>query len=232
MSSLRTLRRGKSLYRSFLSYLAADWTGVQSRSSPCTAASLEWHSSPRWLSIANKDKSQKRENPKQSLMIEDEEASSITDQIPAKPMTAVEGISYTAIILAAFAVLGGCLYAFISAYVWNPVEYTCFNITLERVRQDPRVTVRVGDSIKGYGSESMSRRQRHMIRNRSYKDSNGVEHLQIQFNIRGSDGVGVVYADMFRDEFKKWQYTYLYVDVPERGRNSLQRLALVTPPTL
>ena len=55
-------------------------------------------------------------------------------------------------------------------------------------------------------------------------------YAQIQFNIRGSGGVGIVYADMFQDASKQWQYTYLYVDIPEHGKKASQRLAIVTPP--
>ena len=43
-----------------------------------------------------------------------------------------------------------CLWAFVVNYIWDPIEYTCFNITLEKLRSDPRVTVRVGDVIKGH----------------------------------------------------------------------------------
>jgi len=42
---------------------------------------------------------------KKSLMIDEEDYDAITDKIPEKPMTAAEGISYTAIIIAAFAVI-------------------------------------------------------------------------------------------------------------------------------
>lgn len=41
---------------------------------------------------------------KDALMIDQDDFDAITDKIPQKPMTAAEGVSYTAIILAAFGV--------------------------------------------------------------------------------------------------------------------------------
>ena len=41
-------------------------------------------------------------------MVEEEDYDAITDKVPEKPMTAAEGVSYTAIILVAFAVRQQC----------------------------------------------------------------------------------------------------------------------------
>lgn len=162
-----------------------------------------------------------------SLMVDKEEYEAIADQIHRKPMTTAEGVSYTAVILAAFAVLGAIVWAFITTYILDPLEYVCFNLTLDKLRQDPRIIVRLGNTIKGYGEDSSHRWQRQRIPNREYTDPKGTRHLQIQFHIKGQGGVGVVYADMYKDTSKKWKYSYLYVDFPSKGLN--QRLAIVSP---
>lgn len=46
-------------------------------------------------------------------------------------------------------VLAAISWAFVSNYILDPAEYVCFNLTLEKLRQDPRITVRLGESIKG-----------------------------------------------------------------------------------
>jgi len=167
-----------------------------------------------------------KQTPK-SLMVDKEEYEAIADQIHRKPMTAAEGVSYTAVIVAAFAVLGAIVWAFITSYILDPLEYVCFNLTLDKLRQDPRIIVRLGNTIKGYGEDSSHRWQRQRIPNREYTDPKGTRHMQIQFHIKGQGGVGVVYADMYKDTSKKWKYSYLYVDFPSKGLN--QRLAIVSP---
>ena len=58
----------------------------------------------------------------------------------------------------------------------------------------------------------------------------GVEHVRLQFHIRGPGGSGLVNADMFKDSLtKEWQYTYLVVDVHSAGARSTQRLNIVAP---
>ena len=44
--------------------------------------------------------------------------------------------------------------------------------------EDPRVMVRLGAPITGYGVESRSRSARQRIRHRDYTDAAGVQHLQ------------------------------------------------------
>ncbi len=58
----------------------------------------------------------------------------------------------------------------------------------------------------------------------------GVEHVRLQFHIRGPGGSGLVNADMFKDSLtKEWQYSYLVVDVASAGARSTQRLNIVSP---
>ena len=73
------------------------------------------------------------------------------------------------------------VWAVVNELLIQPREYTCFNITLEKLRNDPRVTVRLGTPISGYGQESRNRQARQRIPHRVYTDPNGVEHTQVRY---------------------------------------------------
>lgn len=159
--------------------------------------------------------------------MEQEEAfDTLTDKIPEKPVGVVEGTSYTVVILAGLALAGATVWAVVKELLLEPKEYTVFNKTLEFIKNDPRVTVRLGGSISGYGADSRNRAARQRIPNRIYTDQNGMEHVQVQFQAKGSGGGATVHADMYMDGSKEWQYTYLYVDVDAPYP---QRLVLVNP---
>eukprot|EP00877_Chromochloris_zofingiensis_P000151 jgi/Chrzof1/10136/Cz04g30080.t1 len=162
-----------------------------------------------------------------SLELTDERARAITDKIPQKPMTIVEGTSYTIVILFAFAVLGFFVYNFLAYFIFEPVALTCFNHTLELLKKDPRITVRLGNNITAYGQESYSRVARQQIPHTVYKDANGLEHVVIQFHLRGPGGRAVVDADMYKDSNGNWQYSYLIVDI-QSGNSPVQRLNIIS----
>lgn len=46
-------------------------------------------------------------------------------------------------------VLGFFIYNFVTNFVLEPTYQTCFNSTLQRLKQDPRITVRLGNDIIG-----------------------------------------------------------------------------------
>ncbi len=71
------------------------------------------------------------------------------------------------------------IWAVVNELLIQPREYTCFNVTLKRLQEDPRVTVRLGTPVSGYGQESRNRQARQRIPNRVFKDANGVEKIQV-----------------------------------------------------
>lgn len=151
----------------------------------------------------------------------------ITDKhIPQRPLGVVEGTSYSLVILAAIGFGIAILWTAVSSLLIQPKEYTCFNLTLDKLRDDPRVTVRLGTPISGYGQESRNRAARQRIPHRAYKDDNGAEHIQVQFHAKGPTGAAVISADMYQDTAKQWQYAFLYVDVTNP---TPQRLVLTGP---
>jgi import inner membrane translocase subunit TIM21 len=170
----------------------------------------------------------------------------ITDKIPQRPVGVVEGASYTAIIAAAFAVLIFFAYNFAATFLFEPAATACFNAAAQRLRADPRITVRLGADITAYGQESASRAARQAVPHVMYTDARGVEHCRLQFHLRGAGGaVAVVNADMHRAAAAggggggsgsgAWEYSYLIADVatpgggPGGARPQQQRLVIVAP---
>ncbi|KAL0048640.1 hypothetical protein WJX82_007500 [Trebouxia sp. C0006] len=96
----------------------------------------------------------------------------------------------------------------------------------DKLRDDPRVTVRLGTPISGYGQESRNRAARQRIPHRAYNDDSGTEHFQVQFHAKGPTGAALISADMYQDAAKQWQYAFLFVDVTNP---TPQRLVLIGP---
>ncbi|XP_059463016.1 uncharacterized protein LOC132191904 [Corylus avellana] len=91
-------------------------------------------------------------------------------------------------------------------------EYKVFNKALKRIQDDGQVRVRIGSPITGYGQESEDYDVHHYIPNKIWTDDDGVEHVEINFYIRGPHGAGKVYTEMFKDQVdKQWKYTQLIV---------------------
>eukprot|EP00798_Chlamydomonas_sp_ICE-L_P023031 gene23031-30225_t len=132
-------------------------------------------------SFASEQSKPKAESGKyDSLELTDEKVRALTDKIPQRPVGVVEGTSYSLIILAAFGVLAFVIYQFIVGFIIEPTQMTCFNLTLDRLKTDPRITVRLGssDDIRAWGSNSSSRMARQQVPHQVYKDAQGVEHVR------------------------------------------------------
>lgn len=70
------------------------------------------------------------------------------------------------------------MWAVVNELLIQPREYTAFNLTLDRLREDPRIMVTLGTPVSGYGQESHNRAARQRIPNRVYNDDKGREHVQ------------------------------------------------------
>uniref|UniRef100_A0A6N2MRY7 Mitochondrial import inner membrane translocase subunit Tim21 n=1 Tax=Salix viminalis TaxID=40686 RepID=A0A6N2MRY7_SALVM len=145
-----------------------------------------------------------------------------TQKQSEKPVTFTEGASYSIIILAGLGVAAAAAYAVFKELIFEPKEYKIFNKALKRIQDDSQVRVRIGSPITGYGQESRNRAARQRIPNRIFTDEDGVEHVQINFYIRGPHGAGKVSAEMFKDKVdKQWKYTYLIVETMQPSRSQL-----------
>ena len=96
---------------------------------------------------------------------------------------------------------------------------------MERIKDDPRITVRLGSPVGAYGTESRNRAARQRIPHRVYNDSEGREHVQLQFHMRGPSGRATVNADMYKDG-SQWRYHFLYLNVESPIQ---QQVVLVRP---
>ncbi|XP_022756947.1 probable mitochondrial import inner membrane translocase subunit TIM21 [Durio zibethinus] len=173
--------------------------------SPCFARSF--------ASRASKQSKETSETRKELSNVEDP-FDAPTYNIPEKPVTFTEGASYSIIILVGLGIAAAAAYAVFMELIFQPKEYKIFNHALERIQNESQVRVRIGHPITGYGQESRNRAARQRIPNRIYTDENGVEHVEINFYIRGPHGAGKVFTEMFKDKTdNKWKYTYLIVQI-------------------
>ncbi|KAJ9531629.1 hypothetical protein QJQ45_021775, partial [Haematococcus lacustris] len=177
------------------------------------------------------EKQVQQQAPTDSFELTTERISALTDKIPQRPVGVVEGTSYSIIILAAFGVLAYLVYMFVLNFIMEPTALQCFNHTLDVLKADPRITVRLGasDDIRAWGSNSSSRVARQQIPHQIYKDAQGQEHVRVQFYMKGPSGTGLVNADMYRDTAGQWQYTYLLMDVYTASSSNPSRLYIVKP---
>ncbi|NP_001131979.1 Probable mitochondrial import inner membrane translocase subunit TIM21-like [Zea mays] len=137
----------------------------------------------------------------------------ITYNIPEKPVTFTEGASYSLVILAGLGIAGLAGYAVFKELIFEPKEYKIFGKALARIQSDSQVTSRIGHPITGYGQETRNRAARQRIPNKIWTDEDGVEHVEVNFLIRGPHGAGKVYSEMFKDTDRTWKFTYLVVDI-------------------
>lgn len=174
--------------------------------SPCFARSF--------ASTASERRGEKRSETKKDISTVEDPFDAPTYNIPEKPVTFAEGASYSLIILAGLGVAAAAGYAVFKELIFEPKEYKIFGKALKRVQDDSQVKVRIGSPITGYGQESRNRAARQRIPNRIWTDEFGVEHVEINFYIRGPHGNGKVYTEMYKDKAdKQWKYTHLIVEI-------------------
>ncbi|XP_065859213.1 probable mitochondrial import inner membrane translocase subunit TIM21 [Euphorbia lathyris] len=185
-----------------------------SHNNPCFARSF--------ASKASKQTDQKASEPKKEVSTVEDPFDSPTSNIPEKPVTFTEGASYSLIILAGLGVAAAAGYAVFKELIFEPKEYKIFNKALKRIQDDAQVRVRIGSPITGYGQESRNRAARQRIPNKIFTDEDGIEHVLVNFYIRGPHGSGKVSAEMFKDKVdKEWKYTYLIVQIMQPSQSQL-----------
>ncbi|KAK3151077.1 hypothetical protein QOZ80_3AG0241400 [Eleusine coracana subsp. coracana] len=158
------------------------------------------------------------QNPKEArkdlAAVEEEPFDAITDKIPERPVTFAEGASYSLVILAGLGIAAVAGYAVFKELIFEPKEYKIFGKALARIQSDSQVMARIGHPITGYGHETRNRAARQRIPNKIWTDEDGVEHVEVNFLIRGPHGAGKVYSEMFKDSSDRtWKFTYLLVDI-------------------
>ncbi|AEE81815.1 putative mitochondrial import inner membrane translocase subunit TIM21 [Arabidopsis thaliana] len=167
-----------------------------------------------FASRTSKEPGNQQNKAKKEVTTVEDPFDSPTYHIPEKPVTFTEGASYSLVILAGLGVAGAAGYGVFKELIFQPKEYKVFDKALKRIQDDGQVRVRIGSPIKGYGQETRNRAARQRIPNRVFTDEDGVEHVEVNFYIRGPQGAGKVYTEMFKDKAEKeWKYTYLIVEI-------------------
>ncbi|KAJ4727237.1 Mitochondrial import inner membrane translocase subunit Tim21 [Melia azedarach] len=185
------------------------------------ANSITYFSARSFASKASKQTTETSSEKKDISTVEDP-FDAPTYNIPEKPVTFAEGASYSVIILAGLGVAAAAAYAVFKELIFEPKEYKIFNKALKRIQDDSQVRVRIGSPITGYGQESRNRAARQRIPNRIYTDEFGIEHVEVNFYIRGPHGAGKVYTEMFKDkDDKQWKFTYLIVEISSPSKAQL-----------
>ncbi|KAL5702947.1 hypothetical protein ACHQM5_028103 [Ranunculus cassubicifolius] len=150
-----------------------------------------------------------------------------TYNIPEKPVTFVEGASYSVAILAGLGLAAIIAYTAFTQFLLTPPESKVFGKALKRIQNESKVKDIIGTPIKGYGMETHNRSARQLIPHKIWTDEDGVEHVLVHFVIRGPRGSGNVECEMFKDSSDgQWKYTSLLVQMNSSGRRPAPVLVL------
>ncbi|KAK4178194.1 putative mitochondrial import inner membrane translocase subunit tim-21 precursor [Triangularia setosa] len=111
--------------------------------------------------------------------------------------------------------------------VFSPSSRTAyFNRAVNRIKTDVRLTELLGDGkkIEAFGEETGNKwRRARPIASSEVTDRNGVEHMYINFNLKGPRGTGKVYIHLFKPVGgPEYEYKYFYVDVKGHQRIYLE----------
>lgn len=168
----------------------------------------------RPLSSKSSQSRQPNDKAKKDVANVDDPFSAPTYNIPEKPVTFVEGASYSVVILAGLGIAAAAGYAVFKELIFQPKEYKIYSKALKRIQDDGQVRVRIGSPITGYGQESRNRAARQRIPHRIWTDEDGAEHVEVNFYIRGPHGHGKVFSEMFKGQAdNEWKFTYLIVEI-------------------
>jgi len=101
-----------------------------------------------------------------------------------------------------------------------------FNAAFEEIRKKPEVISRIGDNLKAYGGDYSRRKEgrRNFVEHQVYRDLDGVKRIRVQFNVEGSRGKAVVYAEKSENDDSN-EFSYLIFDYRQQGHR--ETLALV-----
>lgn len=178
------------------------------------ASNVSYFETRSFASRASRSKSENASETRKAVSTIEDPFDAPTYNIPEKPMTFTEGASYSVVILIGLGIAAAAGYGVFKELIFEPKEYKVFNKALRRIQDDSQVRVRIGSPITGYGQESRNRAARQRIPNRIWKDDEGVEHVEVNFYIRGPHGAGKVFSEMFKDkEDKQWKFMYLQVEI-------------------
>ncbi|KAG0380754.1 mitochondrial import inner membrane translocase subunit tim21 [Mortierella sp. AD032] len=132
-----------------------------------------------------------------------------------KVATATRTTTNYTVIGAGVVLVGVIGYAIVSELFGSNSDTHVFGDALERVRNNERLKDVIGSPMMGHGEPSNSKRRRNRrIHSQVVLDAEGKEHLLMRFYVEGPDNEGIAHLEMVKDQRKKWEYKYLFVDIP------------------
>ncbi|KAF9100768.1 hypothetical protein BGX29_006265 [Mortierella sp. GBA35] len=132
-----------------------------------------------------------------------------------KVATATKTTTNYTVIGAGVVLVGVIGYAIISELFGSNSDTHVFGDALERVRNNEKLKDIIGSPMMGHGEPSNSKRRRNRrIHSQIVLDAEGKEHLLMRFYVEGPDNEGTAHLEMVKDERNKWEYKYLFVDIP------------------
>ncbi|OAQ31112.1 TIM21-domain-containing protein [Linnemannia elongata AG-77] len=106
-------------------------------------------------------------------------------------------------------------YAIVSELFGSNSDTHVFGDALEKVRNHEKLKDIIGSPMMGHGEPSNSKRRRNRrIHSQVVLDAEGKEHLLMRFYVEGPDNEGIAHLEMVKDQRNKWEYKYLFVDIP------------------
>ncbi|GJJ68631.1 mitochondrial import inner membrane translocase subunit TIM21 [Entomortierella parvispora] len=134
---------------------------------------------------------------------------------PEKVVTATKTTTNYTVIAAGVVLVSAIGYAIISELFGSNSDTHIFGDALERVRNNEKLKDIIGSPMMGHGEASSSKRRRNRrIHSQVILDGEGKEHLLMRFYVEGPDNEGTAHLEMVKDQNNKWEYKYLFVDIP------------------
>lgn len=95
-----------------------------------------------------------------------------------------------------------------------------FNSAFEVLRDHPEIHAILGDNIKGYGADRSRHREgrRNFVEHDIYADIDGINRCRVKFNMEGSRGKAVIYAET-ADNLPKGEFSYIIIEENKHGRS-------------
>ncbi|KAG0319038.1 mitochondrial import inner membrane translocase subunit tim21 [Dissophora globulifera] len=134
---------------------------------------------------------------------------------PEKVVTATKTTTNYAVIATGAVLVAAIGYAIVSELFGSNSDTRIFGDALEKVRNNDQLQEIIGTPMMGHGEASSSKRRRNRrIHSQVVLDAEGKEHLLMRFYVEGPDNEGIAHLEMVKDQRNKWEYKYLFVDIP------------------
>lgn len=126
--------------------------------------------------------------------------------------------SYMGIIVLGVGVTGALFYTIFKELFSSNSPNSIYSKALDRVINEPKVQDTLGTPIQGFGEETRRRRRTHVAH--SVYERNGIDHLRMQFYVRGIRNKATVHLEM-RKINGNYEYRYLFVQLDHYPRTTI-----------